>query len=296
MLQQAPRPQPTRRRNGGGRADDPDQAGQEGAGGQAKARSEANYPPSYPPDSRPPSEAPRPNGGKHLPGPSTSWGKELPWDSGSAKAQLIQGTERSGARPARGRSVPGLEPADKGRHHAPSQHEEAQAETQGPVCLHNPTDSEGPAGSIRTEPQGNDPGATKRVEYTQRPIDGSITEFNSGAHDPIRPFVDAEVEQIALALHQLQFEVQRLTGLHNNRQGGTGVIQSRLNFPGQEQEALMEVEQGETGTSPKEDWKQKMGTEEGAKELRATAEEKARQCPVCRKKHEYQRRLPWGSL
>ena len=39
-----------------------------------------------------------------------------------------------------------------------------------------------------------------------------------------------------------------------------------------------------------------MGTEEGAKELRATAEEKGRQCPVCRGKHDYQRRMPWGTL
>ena len=58
----------------------------------------------------------------------------------------------------------------------------------------------------------------------------------------------------------------------------------------------MEVEQGETGTPPKEDWKQKMGTEEGAKEIRVTAEAIAGPCPVCKEKHEYQRRLPWGSL
>ena len=47
---------------------------------------------------------------------------------------------------------------------------------------------------------------------------------------------------------------------------------------------------------PRGEWTQKMGTEEGAKELRATAEAKAGPCPVCKEKHEYQRRLPWGSL
>ena len=39
-----------------------------------------------------------------------------------------------------------------------------------------------------------------------------------------------------------------------------------------------------------------MGTEEGAKELRVAAEEKAGSCPVCKGTHKYQRRLPWGSL
>ena len=40
-----------------------------------------------------------------------------------------------------------------------------------------------------------------------------------------------------------------------------------------------------------------MGTEEGAKELRATAEEKIGPCPICKKKtHEYQRRLLGGYL
>ena len=39
-----------------------------------------------------------------------------------------------------------------------------------------------------------------------------------------------------------------------------------------------------------------MGTEEGAKELRATAEAKTGPCHICKGKHEYQRRLPWGSL
>ena len=39
-----------------------------------------------------------------------------------------------------------------------------------------------------------------------------------------------------------------------------------------------------------------MGTEEGAKELRVAAEERAGSCPACKETHEYQRRLPWGSL
>ena len=39
-----------------------------------------------------------------------------------------------------------------------------------------------------------------------------------------------------------------------------------------------------------------MGTEEGAKELGATKEEKAGPCPVCRGKHDFQRRLSWGAL
>ena len=50
------------------------------------------------------------------------------------------------------------------------------------------------------------------------------------------------------------------------------------------------------GTPPRVEWKQKMGTEEGAKELWATAEAKTGPCPVCKEKHEYQRKLPWGSL
>ena len=39
-----------------------------------------------------------------------------------------------------------------------------------------------------------------------------------------------------------------------------------------------------------------MGTEEGAQKIRARAEEMIGSCPVCKGKHEYQRRLPWGSL
>ena len=51
--------------------------------------------------------------------------------------------------------------------------------------------------------------------------------------------------------------------------------------------AMYPIGQG-TGTPPREDWKQKMRTEAGAKA-------KAGPCPVC-KKNVYQRRLPWGSL
>ena len=38
------------------------------------------------------------------------------------------------------------------------------------------------------------------------------------------------------------------------------------------------------------------GKEEGAQELRAKAEAKVGLCPVCKGKHKYQRRLPWGTL
>ena len=50
------------------------------------------------------------------------------------------------------------------------------------------------------------------------------------------------------------------------------------------------------GTPPRDEWRQKMGTEEGAKELRVAAEERAGSCPACKGTHKYQRRLPWGSL
>ena len=50
------------------------------------------------------------------------------------------------------------------------------------------------------------------------------------------------------------------------------------------------------GAPPRDQGRQKMGTEEGAKEFRVTAEERAGLCPACRGSHEYQRRLPSGSL
>ena len=33
---------------------------------------------------------------------------------------------------------------------------------------------------------------------------------------------------------------------------------------------------------PRDEWRQKMGTEEGAKELRVAAEEKTGKCPICK--------------
>ena len=47
------------------------------------------------------------------------------------------------------------------------------------------------------------------------------------------------------------------------------------------------------GTPPRWDKRQKIGTEEGAKELRDAAKAKTEPCPVCKEKHEYQMRLPW---
>ena len=116
------------------------------------------------------------------------------------------------------------------------------------------------------DPQGKGPGATQTVENTQRSLDSSNTDFNSGAHSPIRSLFDTEAEQPSLTLHQLQSEVKRLTALLNNRLGGHGVIQRRRTSLSQEQEAMQEVKQGETGIHPRGDWKRKMGTEEGAKE------------------------------
>ena len=51
-----------------------------------------------------------------------------------------------------------------------------------------------------------------------------------------------------------------------------------------------------TETSSREEWRQRMGTEKGAQELRVKAEVKIGSCPVCKGRHKYQRRLPWGSL
>ena len=47
---------------------------------------------------------------------------------------------------------------------------------------------------------------------------------------------------------------------------------------------------------PQQEWVQKMKTEEGAKEMRSTAEAKTGSCPVCKEKHAYHRKLTWGSL
>ena len=51
-----------------------------------------------------------------------------------------------------------------------------------------------------------------------------------------------------------------------------------------------------TGTPPREDWKQKLEKETGAREVWVTAENKTGPCLVCKEKHVYQRKLPWGSL
>ena len=58
--------------------------------------------------------------------------------------------------------------------------------------------------------------------------------------------------------------------------------------PSREREARQEITLQER--------KQKMGTEEGFKELRATAEVKTGPCPVSNERHVYQRKLPWGYL
>ena len=98
---------------------------------------------------------------------------------------------------------------------------------QAPVCFSNPKGSRSKAGSVRTEPQGTGPGSTQRREYIQRPIDGPNTEISSGAHAPTRPLFDTEAEPLSLALHQLQFEVHRLTALHNKTRGGPASLQCR---------------------------------------------------------------------
>ena len=54
--------------------------------------------------------------------------------------------------------VVGREPSDKGSRHAPSQHKEVPAGTQGLVHHSNPTDSRSTAEKVRIEPQGKEPG------------------------------------------------------------------------------------------------------------------------------------------
>ena len=95
-------------------------------------------------------------------------------------------------------------------------------ETQDPIRRSNPTEPVGTIGSIRREPQGKGLGATQPGEDTLRSLDGSNTDFNSGAPDPIRLLLDTEAEQLSLTLHQLQSEVKRLTTLHHHRLGGPG--------------------------------------------------------------------------
>ena len=88
---------------------------------------------------------------------------------------------------------------------------------------------------------GKDPGATQPEEDPPHSVHGSHTEANSRAHAPIRLLFDTKAEQLSLSLHQLQPEVQRLTILHNNRQEGTGGMQSQRKSPGQEPEAQKRV-------------------------------------------------------
>ena len=47
---------------------------------------------------------------------------------------------------------------------------------------------------------------------------------------------------------------------------------------------------------PRKEWAQKLLTEEGAKEIRLTAQTRTGSCPVCWEPHVYHRRLPWGSI
>ena len=47
---------------------------------------------------------------------------------------------------------------------------------------------------------------------------------------------------------------------------------------------------------PRQEWAQKLLTEEGSKEIRGTAEARRGPCPVCRDKHIYHRKLAWGSI
>ena len=51
-----------------------------------------------------------------------------------------------------------------------------------------------------------------------------------------------------------------------------------------------------TETPPREDWKQKLKKKTGAREVWVTAENKTGPCLVCKEKHVYQRKSPWGSL
>ena len=50
------------------------------------------------------------------------------------------------------------------------------------------------------------------------------------------------------------------------------------------------------GYIPRQDWAQKLLTEEGSRDIRGTAEARTGRCPVCRDKHVYPRKFPWGSL
>ena len=47
---------------------------------------------------------------------------------------------------------------------------------------------------------------------------------------------------------------------------------------------------------PRQEWAQKLLTEEGSKEICRTAEARTGPCPVCRDKHVYHRKLSWGAI
>ena len=90
------------------------------------------------------------------------------------------------------------------------------------------------------------PPAPNRQEDASE-ADGCEPSDKSRCHAPIRPLFDTEAECLALTLHQLQCEPQRLTAPHHHRQGGRGTL-------------------------PRGEWKQRLGTKEGTQGLRDMAE------------------------
>ena len=64
--------------------------------------------------------------------------------------------------------------------------------------------------------------------------------------------------------------------------------------PGPEQEAQPDIRK-ENKLSAKAR-KPKMETEEGAKEVQVVVQARIGSCPVCKGRHFYQRKVPWGSL
>ena len=64
--------------------------------------------------------------------------------------------------------------------------------------------------------------------------------------------------------------------------------------PGPEQEDRHDVRKERK--QEMKSWKQKMETEEGAKEVRVMVQAKARPCPICKEWYFYPRVLPWGSV
>ena len=87
-----------------------------------------------------------------------------------------------------------------------------------------------------------------------------------------------------------EYQLKHAMGLDvasSSGKGGCQIWDRQEQEPGREQEAQHKVQQ---------ERKQKMGTEEGCKEIRATAERKTGPCPVCKERHVYKRKMPWGSL